>query len=135
MTITYTWKVTSIKVKNVSESKQNAVVQTYWQKIGTDETGNQGTFSGATPFTVDPTDASGPFIAFEDLTEADVLSWIQSVVIGGYEEHVNQQIQKQIEEKINVVTEATMPWMSVVNPDMPAAPLNMDEANTASTVE
>lgn len=137
MATTYTWKVTSIKVKNVSDSKQNAVCQTYWQKIGTDENGNEGTFSGATPFTVDPTDDSGPFIAFEDLTENDVLSWIQSVVIGGYEEHVNGQIQKQIDEKINVITEPKMPWAPVVEPVAPdanTAPLNTVDANTVSTV-
>ena len=62
MAITYTWEVTSLKVKDVSDTKANAVVQTYWKKIGTDENGNTGTFSGATPFTVDPTDNSGPFI-------------------------------------------------------------------------
>ena len=110
MAITYTWKVTSLKVKNVSDVKQNAVVQTYWQKIGTDESGNEGTFSGATPFTVDPTDDSGPFIPFDQLTEADVISWIQSIVVGGYEEHVNAQIQKQIDEKISPITEPTLPW-------------------------
>ena len=50
MAITYTWKVTSLKTKNEG-SNQNAVVQTYWQKIGTDENGNEAVFSGATPFT------------------------------------------------------------------------------------
>ena len=103
MAITYTWKITGLKTKNVSDDKQAAVVQTYWKKIGTDADGNEGTFSGATPFTVDPTDESGPFIAFEDLTEEDVLDWIKTVVVGGYEEHVNGQIAKQIEEKISPV--------------------------------
>lgn len=110
MAITYTWKITSLKVKDVSPEKPSSVVQTYWQKTGTDENGNEGTFSGATPFTVDPTDNSGPFIAFADLTEADVIAWIQSIVIGGYEEHVNSKIQEQIDQKVSPVTETTMPW-------------------------
>lgn len=109
MAIEYTWKVTSLKVRDMG-SKTNAVVQTYWQKIGTDENGNTGTFSGATPFTVDPTDDSGPFIPFEDLTEEDVLNWIKSVVVGGYEEHVNGVIAKQIEDKITPITEPKLPW-------------------------
>jgi hypothetical protein len=115
MAITYTWKITGLKTKDVSEEKPAAIVQTYWQKIGTDTNGNQGTFSGATPFTVDPSDDSGPFIAFEDLTEENVLDWIKSVVIGGYEQHVNEQIAKQIEEKINPVVENRLPWMPVEN--------------------
>jgi hypothetical protein len=113
MAITYTWKITGLKTKDVSEDKPAAVVQTYWQKIGTDEDGNEGTFSGATPFTVDPSDESGPFIPFEDLTEEDVLDWIKTVVVGGYADHVNGQIAKQIEEKISPVIENRLPWAPV----------------------
>jgi hypothetical protein len=124
MAITYTWKVTSLKTKNVADNMPNAVVQTYWQKIGTDENGNTGTFSGATPFTVDPTDDSGPFIPFDQLTEEDVLTWIKSIVVGSYEEHVNGQIQKQIDEKVNPVSEASLPWAPATEtgPATPPAP-------------
>ena len=118
MAITYTWKVTGLKVKDEGGQK-NVVCQTYWQKIGTDENGNEGTFSGATPFTLDPTDASGPFIAFEDLTEADVLDWIKTVVVDGYEQHVNQKIQEQIDDKVNPITEPSLPWA----PATPADPV------------
>lgn len=113
MAITYTWKITGLKTKDVSEDKPAAVVQTYWQKIGTDENGNEGTFSGATPFTVDPSDESGPFIPFEELTEEDVLDWIKTVVVGGYADHVNGQIAKQIEDKISPVVENRLPWAPV----------------------
>ena len=113
MAITYTWKITGLRTKNVSDDKQAAVVQTYWKKIGTDADGNEGTFSGATPFTVDPTDESGPFIPFEDLTEEDVLDWIKTVVVGGYADHVNGQIAKQIEEKISPVVDNRLPWAPV----------------------
>jgi len=106
----YTWKLTSLKRKNTSELN-NVVVQTHWKKTGTDEDGNTGEFSGATPFdlsTVDPTN----FTSYEDLTEEDVLGWIQSVVVGDYENHVNAQIAKQIQDKISPITEVTggFPW-------------------------
>jgi hypothetical protein len=124
--ITYTWAVTSLKTKNVSDDKQNAVVQTYWKKIGTDSSnldneGNpvKGEFSGATPFTVDPTDDSGPFIAFEELTEEDVLDWIKTIVVGQYEVHVNEQIKQQMDQKINPVKEAAMPWAPETPPVTP----------------
>jgi hypothetical protein len=115
MTITYTWKVTGLKVQNVSENKENAVVQTYWEKIGTDENGNEGKFSGATPFTPDPTDNSGPFVPFDQLTEENVLDWIKSIVVGDYERHVNEKIQEQIDLKINPVTEPSLPWANTEN--------------------
>jgi uncharacterized UPF0160 family protein len=106
----YTWKITGIKTKN-NENLTNIIVQTYWKKIGTDENENSVVFDGATPFdlsTVDPDN----FISYENLTEEMVISWIQSVVIGEYEEHVNEQINKQIQEKVNPIIEVSQefPW-------------------------
>ena len=112
----YTWEITSIKRKDTS-TLSNIIVQTYWKKIGTDENGNTGSFSGATPFdlsTVDPEN----FVAYENLTEEMVLGWIQSVVVGGYEEHVNEKIAEEIDKQVNPVTEVTegFPW-SPANPE------------------
>lgn len=105
----YTWEITSIKRKD-TQDLNNIIVQTYWRKTGTDDDGNSASFSGATPFdlsTVDPDN----FVAYEDLTEEIVLSWIQSVVVDSYEEHVNQKIAEQIESIVNpVVEETTFPW-------------------------
>jgi hypothetical protein len=106
----YSWKLTSLKRKDTSEFN-NVVVQTHWKKIGTDENGNTGEFSGATPFdlsTVDPTN----FTSYEDLTEEDVLGWIQSVVVGDYERHVNEKIAEQIESIVSPVVSVTggFPW-------------------------
>ena len=109
MPITYTWKITGLKTKDVN-GKPSAVVQTYWEKTGTDESGNTGTFSGATPFTVDPSDYSGPFVPFQELTEQIVIDWIKTIVVGDYEEHVNGKIAEQISQKITPVVESTMPW-------------------------
>ena len=111
MALTYTWKVTGITTKDEGANTQ-AVVQTYWTKTGTDEAGNTGTFSGATPFTSVEV-PEGDFIPLEQLTEETVLGWIQSVVVGGYEEHVNGQIQKQIDEKITPIAEPTLPWAPI----------------------
>jgi len=119
MAITYTWKVTSLKTKTEG-ANQDAVVQTYWEKIGTDDAGNTGTFSGATPFTSTTMTNGNTFIPFSELTEAIVLTWIKAVVVGGYEEHVNAQIQKQINQKLSPVSEANMPWAPVA----PVAPMS-----------
>lgn len=109
----YTWEITSIKRKDTS-TLNNIIVQTYWRKTGTDENGNSGQFSGATPFDLSTVDSDN-FVAYEDLTEEMVLSWIQSVVVGGYEEHVNEVIANQIDQQANPVTEVTegFPWSPV----------------------
>lgn len=121
MAFTYKYEVTSLKVKNEvvgNTINQNAVVQTYWKLTGTDESlvteegNNQGTFSGATPFTTTTMPEGYNFIPFADLTEADVISWIQAVVEGNpsYKQHIDDQIQKQIDEKMRPITESDLPW-------------------------
>jgi len=121
MAITYKWEVTGIKTTTLNNTP-NVVVQTYWKKIGTDENGHEGTFSGATPFSADSMPAGTTFIPFEQLTEADVLTWIKAVVVDIYQEHVDEQIAKQINEKLNPIVDATLPW----------APANTETSNVAS---
>lgn len=122
MNITYTWKIKNLKVRD-ENGKPNAVVQTYWEKIGTDEQGNTGVFSGATPFTAENV-APEAFIPFEQLTEEIVLGWIQNVVVGSYEEHVNDQILKQITEKRNPISDVPLPWAPAPAPSSEPAPIS-----------
>ena len=112
MSITYTWEVINIRTTTVNNT-QNVVVQTYWRKIGEDENGYKGTFNGATPFSVDNMPPGTSFIPFDQLTEEDVLSWIKAVVVGSYEEHVNGQILKQINDAKNPIVDAPLPWAPV----------------------
>ena len=116
MAITYTWKITSMKKKDEGVNK-DVVVQVYWTKTGTDENGKTGTFLGATPFTSTTMPEGDTFIPFGELTEEIVLGWIKDVVVGGYEEHVNAQIQKQIDEQVNPVAEPALPWAAVELPN------------------
>jgi hypothetical protein len=109
--ITYTWKLTSLKKRNIG-NLNGVVFQTYWKKIGTDANSNTGEFSGATPFDPAQVDPNN-FIHWDQLTEAVILGWIQEVVVGDYEKHVNEQIQRQIDEKINAhetVEDGKFPW-------------------------
>ena len=110
MSLTYTWAITGMKTNEI-----DAVVQTYWKKVGTDADGNVGTFSGATPFKV----AEGQeLVPLDKLTEEQVLNWIKSVVVGDYEQHVNDQIVKDINRNRAVVKDIKLPWA----PEEPAAP-------------
>lgn len=107
--MTYTWKVTGMKGLD-TPNDPNTIIQTYWTKTGTDAEGNEGTFSGATPF--NPADINPEnFVPFAQLTEAIVLGWIQALVVGSYEEHVNGQIQKQIDQK--KIKDEVLPWAPV----------------------
>ena len=132
MAFTYKYEVTSLKVKDEvvgNTVNTNAVVQTYWRLTGTDEeliaedNKNSGSFSGATPFTTTTMPEGYNFIPFDQLTEADVISWIQAVVEGnpGYKQHIDEQIQKQIDQNMRPVTEAQLPWAPVTANTAPSA--------------
>jgi hypothetical protein len=122
MALTYTWAVTSLK-KTTDGSVDNFVVQSTWTCTGTDEDGDSGVFNGATPFPLDSLDPA-TFIPYEDLTEADVIGWIQAVVVGSYKEHVDAQINKQIaliKDPVADVPEGDFPWEEPTPPAAPAA--------------
>lgn len=126
MALTLTYKVTGLKkrdqVNKDGDVLPGAIVQTYWECEGTDENGNKAKFNGATPFTAENVPADS-FVAFEQLTEATVLSWIENVVETsmGYKEHIVGRILEQIDE-VNV-TDAPMPWApeDSVTPSAPVA--------------
>ena len=56
---------------------------------------------------------------YDQLTQAVVLNWIQPLVTGSYEEHVNGVIAKQIADKIDPVTQPDLPWAPPTPPTPP----------------
>ena len=123
MAFTYTYTVRNLKVQDqvnaAGETLTNAVVQTYWDIQGTNEAGQVGKFSGATPFSAANVPA-GSLTAFEELEEAHVTAWIAAVIDGDaqYKAHIDEQIQADIDR--NVQTEksgSSLPWG-----EAPAAP-------------
>ena len=113
MAVSYSWEVTQMTKKPQVNDLSDVVVHVRWNLIGTESaTGTKGSFPGATPFELDP-DNTGSFVAFEDLTEDVVISWLQGVVVDDYWNHVTERIQKQIDETDDPVEELsaeTLPW-------------------------
>jgi hypothetical protein len=132
MTLQYEWKLKSLVKQNSSNLMLNGIiVQTQWELTGTDEDGYSGTFSGATPFDpnqVDPTN----FTEYENLTEQQVLGWIQNVVNTNatYKQHIDGRIQEQIDKQkmpTEQVSDTTFPWASSANTADPVPTTNTGE--------
>ena len=133
MGLTYDWKLIGLKKQN-TEILSDAIVGTQWKITATDEDGNVGTFTGATPFKLSEINTSS-FTEYSQLTEAQVLGWVKNHVSGSgptnYMEHIDKMIQKEIFAnkftKVDV-DEANLPWSptsgSVVAPQVnPPAPV------------
>jgi hypothetical protein len=116
MALTYEWKITQIK-KTTNDSVDNAIIGTRWEVKGIDANGNDGLFTGATPFTLDQINPDN-FIPYNELTEEIVLDWIKGYVSGSnkstnYWDHISDRINKQIEEKTSTISNVeavNLPW-------------------------
>jgi len=106
----YTWKLLSLKKTDTSDLN-NVVVQTIWQKIGTDDNGNTGTFLGSSEFNLNTIDPDN-FVSYEDLTEEIIFEWIQSTFSDAFEEHMEKIISDEIKSKLFPVVQITngFPW-------------------------
>jgi hypothetical protein len=114
----YTWKITQLTKTNNNDI-DNIIIGTRWTVTGTDSDGYEGTFTGATPFELNTVDPDN-FTPFDELTEIQVLNWIQSKVSGSaltsYWDHISERINKAIEIEKNIrvsVDESNLPWAPV----------------------
>lgn len=118
MAIEYTWAVTSMKVVDTVDL-ENVVIQTYWTKTGIDEDGNEGIFTGATPLPYSSLDPEN-FVPYDQLTQEIVIGWIQQSLTD--QTHIDEQIQKQINNKKNPVVEKPLPWAPSANTESANTP-------------
>jgi hypothetical protein len=128
MGYTYEWKLVGLKKQN-SANINDAVVGTNWKVTATDEDGNVGTFTGATPFSID-TISTASFTTYNELTETQVIGWIKNHVSGSnqstnYWAHINGVIEQEINSKKWVkveVAEVDLPWSPTSGSVTPPVP-------------
>ena len=113
MTITYTWRITEIECVPTQGDLANVATNVHWRLDGTD--GNN--FSGVYGATALESPAEGNFTAFENLTEEQVVGWVETA-LGANVNAYKEKIQNEIDKLANppVVSKAP-PWIS-------AAPAN-----------
>jgi hypothetical protein len=122
MALTYTWNLTGLTKSTPSTlGVENVIIGTRWQVTGTDEDGNTGTFSGATPLNLETVDLDN-FTPYEELTESQVLGWIQEIVSGSavtnYWGHISERIEEQISQTRDriVAVDNDFPWAPAPTP-------------------
>ena len=107
MPITNTWAVVQMDAYPELDGETDVVFTVHWTLNGTD-----GTHNGSAYGTVGvSTSASGAFTPYADLTQAQVISWVQDALgeeqVLSYEANVAQQIDNQVNPP--VVT-PPLPW-------------------------
>ena len=107
MPINNTWRITQLDCYPQSGGQSDVVFTAHWTLSGSD-----GTFTGSVYGTVGLTCAAGsPYTPYNQLTEAQVVGWVQAALgqdqVAAYEANVAQQIASQINPP--VVT-PPLPW-------------------------
>ena len=107
MPITNTWSVVQMDCYPELDGETDVVFTVHWTLSATDGTYNGGVY-GSVGVTLD---AGATFIPYDQLTEAQVIGWVQDALgaeqVAAYEANVAQQINDQIDPP--VVT-PPLPW-------------------------
>lgn len=107
MATTYTWAVVQMDAYPEVDGETDVVFNVHWTLTG-EESGFNGSVYGTQTVTVDPAE---PFTPYADLTEAQVIGWVQAAMgaerVAAYEATVAEQINNQIAPP--VVT-PPLPW-------------------------
>jgi hypothetical protein len=107
MATTYTWTVMQMDCYPEEAGETDVVFNVYWTLTGT-EAGFSGNVYGSQGV---PAPSGSGFTPYADLTETQVIGWVQSAmgaeVVAGYEANVAQQINDQI---VPPVVTPPLPW-------------------------
>lgn len=95
MAITYTFTNIQVEVAPSLDGLTDVVTRVRYTYKGVDENGIESTFPGVTPMPL-PSDEN--FIPFNQLTEAEVISWLEAVADIP---HMQQQVDRGINNQIN----------------------------------
>jgi hypothetical protein len=124
--ITINWIIERLLVKPTEGSLTDVVITADWRCNGTQDN-YSGTCYGSTSFA--PPSGSG-FTPYEDLTEAQVLSWCYAN--GVDQKAIEANVTAQIENQINPpIIAPPLPWVPVPEPVVVAPEAPVVEAPAA----
>ena len=98
---TFTWQIANLEYNNDADK---GVTIAHWRCTGVDGDNSASSY-GTTSHSPDPT-ADG-YIAYDALTEADVLVWVQAQVD---KDATEAAIQSKLDAKANPTSLSGMPW-------------------------
>lgn len=77
MSNTYEWKINQLECYPQHESYSDVVFTIRWDRLATDGNGHNARIYGSQAITLD---AGAPFTPFEQLTEAQVIGWLEDAM-------------------------------------------------------
>lgn len=111
MSITFTLKINDLRVVQL-ENQPNTVCQVDYEYVGLNSDNKAHSYIGTERLNTDEIES---FVAFDDLTEAMVIDWLEAVWSDTHYTHMQEQITTRFD--IPVITSARKPWEPEDTPD------------------
>lgn len=107
MATEYKWKINSLDCYPQADGHTDVVFTMHWDRLATDGTYNARIY-GSQGVTLD---AEAPFTPYADLTEAQVIGWLEDAFGAELLAAQEAALDKQIEDQINPpVVRPALPW-------------------------
>ncbi len=105
----YTWVISQLDCYPQQDDHTDVVFTVHWRRLATDGTHTADIY-GSQSVTLDP---EAPFTPYEDLTEAQVIGWLEDAFGPETLEAQKAALDKQIEDQINPpVVRPALPWVA-----------------------
>ncbi len=99
MAITYTWNCTTVDTYPTKSDQTDVIFNVHWRLNGVDDTEDENVGDSYGVVSLDTEDLS-TFTAFADITEANVISWVEAALGEDQVASLKASIDAQIAEKI-----------------------------------
>jgi len=99
MAITYTWNCTTVDTYPTKSDQTDVIFNVHWRLNGVDDTEDENTGDSYGVVSLDTEDLS-TFTAFADITEANVIGWVEAALGEEQVASIKASIDAQIAEKI-----------------------------------
>ena len=99
MAITYTWNCTTVDTYPTKSDQTDVIFNVHWRLNGVDDTEDENVGDSYGVVSLDTEDLS-TFTAFADITEADVIGWVEAALGEEQVASIKASIDAQIAEKI-----------------------------------
>lgn len=109
MSTTFTLKINDLKVIQITD-QPNTVCQIDYEYVGVSDDNRAQSYIGTERLSTEDIDS---FIAFDDLTEATIVGWLENIWSDTHYTHMQDQINMRLEAPI--VTSTRAPWLPEVN--------------------
>lgn len=108
MSLVYEWTITKVQTRTDTQNRENSICGVDWLVQGWDINGDEGYYEGACTLSSDDT---GWFTSFDQLTETQVIQWVQSAISDEEMDRIEKTILEDIEYKKRPIEyKETLPW-------------------------